>query len=151
MNRRNFIQAAGAGFLAQAAATPQASGRLGAGIRLGFDTYSLRAFKWKDLQLLDFAASLGVDTVQISDSADYASLEPAHLARVKAHAASLNLELDAGIGCICPLAKGWKDRGRSPSKKSRRASVSPKPSARAPCAALWEASMIAAMAALSKN
>jgi len=117
MNRRSFIQLAGAGCLAQTVASAQAASRLGTGIRLGFDTYSLRAFKWKDMQLLDFAASLKVDTVQISDSADYASLDPAHLAKVKAHAARLNLELDAGIGCICPIAKGWRDRGKSPQEE----------------------------------
>lgn len=91
--------------------------RIGEGIRLGFDTYSLRAFKWKDIQLLDFAAGMKVDTVQISDSGDYASLDPAHLAQVKAHAAKLNIEVDAGIGCICPVSKGWKNRGKTPQEE----------------------------------
>ncbi|MDQ1474171.1 MAG: hypothetical protein QOJ99_5651 [Bryobacterales bacterium] len=112
MHRRSFLQSAAAGLaFAQAA---QAQNRLGAGIKLGFDTYSVRAFKWKDIQLLDYAAGLKADTVQISDSADYTSTDPAHLATVKAHAAKLGLEIDAGIGCICPVSKSWKPGGKSP-------------------------------------
>ncbi len=54
MNRRNFIQTAAGAALAQAALKAQvAKARLGDGIKLGFDTYSVRAFKWKDIQLLD--------------------------------------------------------------------------------------------------
>jgi sugar phosphate isomerase/epimerase len=89
---------------------------VGRGIRLGFDTYSVRAFGWKDMQLLDFAAGLKVDTVQISDSADYSSLDPAHLRDVKAHADQLGIQIDAGIGCICPISKSWKPAGGSPEK-----------------------------------
>jgi sugar phosphate isomerase/epimerase len=112
MHRRSFLQSAAASLaFAQAA---QAQNRLGAGIKLGFDTYSVRAFKWKDIQLLDYAAGLKADTVQISDSADYTSTDPAHLATVKAHADKLGLEIDAGIGCICPVSKSWKPGGKSP-------------------------------------
>src|SRR5882724_9059702 len=103
MHRRSFLQAATAGVAFAQAGTAQ--NPPGAGIKLGFDTYSVRAFKWKDIQLLDYAASLKADTVQISDSADYTSMEPAHLASVKDHAAKLGLEIDAGIGCICPVSR----------------------------------------------
>ncbi|HXJ41982.1 MAG TPA: TIM barrel protein [Bryobacteraceae bacterium] len=114
MNRRIFLQTAAGAVLVQGAGFAQTAKSLGSGIRLGFDTYSVRAFNWKDIQLLDFAASLKVDTIQISDSADYASREPAHLARVKAHAEQLGIEIDSGIGCICPIAKGWKETGKTP-------------------------------------
>jgi sugar phosphate isomerase/epimerase len=114
LHRRTFLQTAIAGSAAaQAAAAQPAGSRVGNGIKLGFDTYSLRAFKWKDIQLLDFAATLKVDTVQISDSADYSSLDPAHLQQVKEHAAQLGIELDSGIGCICPISKSWKNTGIS--------------------------------------
>lgn len=112
MHRRSFLKTATAGVsFAQAAS---AQNQFGAGIKLGFDTYSVRAFRWKDIQLLDYAASLKADTVQISDSADYTSLDPAHLAKVKAHADQLGLEIDSGIGCICPVSKSWKNSGKSP-------------------------------------
>jgi len=79
-------------------------------IRLGFDTYSLRAFRWKALQLLDYAAAQKLDTVQISDLADYESLEPAYLSRVRDRGKELGLVLDGGMGCICPLSKGYHSK-----------------------------------------
>lgn len=113
MHRRRFLQTSA--FLAQtAAAQPPAPGNVGNGIRLGFDTYSLRAFGWKDIQLLDFAAALKVDTIQFSDSDHYTSLDPAHLGEVKSYAQRLGIQIDAGIGCICPLAKGWKPAAGPP-------------------------------------
>ena len=43
-------------------------------IRLGFDSYSIRDFHWKDIQLLDYAAALKLDTIQISGLGDFESL-----------------------------------------------------------------------------
>jgi 3-oxoisoapionate decarboxylase len=98
MQRRTFLQAlAAAPMLAQ-------TGKL----KLGFDTYSLRAFKWKDMQLIDWAANHQCDTIQISSSDDYSTLDPAHLRKVKDYADSKGMTLDAGIGCICAASKSWK-------------------------------------------
>jgi len=83
-------------------------------IRLGFDSYSIRDLRWKDIQLLDYAAGLKLDTVQLSGLGDYESLEPAHLAKVKDHAARVGVAIDAGIGCICPLSSGWNSREGNP-------------------------------------
>ncbi len=113
MDRREFIQTVAA------ASTLSPSGAAAAsdGILLGFDTYSVRAFGWKDMQLLDYAAGLKVDTIQISDSNDYASLDPAHLRDVRDRAQRLGIRLDAGIGCICPLSKSWNPKnGTAPEK-----------------------------------
>lgn len=114
MDRRTFLQAAGstAFGLQQTSAQPAKSSEVP--IRLGFDTYSLRAFRWKAIQLLDWAATQKVDTIQISSSGDYESLEPSHLARVKEHAASLGITLDAGIGCICPTSTSWSAKNGDP-------------------------------------
>src|SRR5437588_9399180 len=101
MLRRTFLQATSGAALAAAATAP------GDGIRLGFDTYSIRDFHWKDIQLLDYAASLKLDTIQISGLESFESLEPAHLAKVKDHAERLGISIDGGIGCICPVSKGW--------------------------------------------
>ena len=109
MRRRTFIQAA-AGLGAAAAAEGQST----VGIRLGFDTYSLRAFKWKAIQLLDYAAHLKLDTIQISALADYESLEPGHLALVKEHAAKLGIVIDGGMGCLCPLSSSWSAKNGDP-------------------------------------
>ncbi len=79
-------------------------------IKLGFDSYSIRAYQWKAIQLLDYAASLKLDTVQLSSLGDYESLEPAYLQKVKAHAAHLGVEIDAGIGCICPSSPAYNKK-----------------------------------------
>lgn len=105
MHRRAFLQTASA--IAALPQTTRAQSPPASGILLGFDTYSLRAFGWKDIQFLDYAAGLNLDTVQISSSGDYSSLEPAHLAQVRDHAARVGIRIDAGIGCICPLSKSW--------------------------------------------
>ena len=84
MRRRTFLQATVAGLTARSAS---AGGDVSTvPIRLGFDTYSIRAFHWKAIQLLDYAASLKLDTIQFSSLDDYESLEPDHLARVKDYA-----------------------------------------------------------------
>jgi sugar phosphate isomerase/epimerase len=85
-------------------------------ILLGFDTYSLRAFKWKALQLIEYAAAQKLDTIQISALEDFESLEPAHLAKVKDRAAALGIVLDGGMGCICPASYSWSARNGDPAQ-----------------------------------
>jgi sugar phosphate isomerase/epimerase len=106
MERRTFLQAL--------ATVPLMAADAKNGLKLGFDTYSLRAFKWKDMQLIDWAASHQCDTIQISSSDDYSSLDPAHLRKVKEYADSKGITLDAGIGCICPVSKAWKPNEGTP-------------------------------------
>lgn len=83
-------------------------------IRLGFDSYSLRAFRWKAHRLLDYAASQRLDTIQFSGLEDYESLEPGYLATVKARAAELNITIDGGMGCICPESYSWSTKNGDP-------------------------------------
>src|ERR1051326_4219722 len=101
MLRRTFLQATSGVALAAAATGP------GEGIRLGFDTFSIRDFRWRDIQLPDYAAGLKIDTIQLSSLDDYESLDPAHLAKVKEHADRVGITIDAGIGCICDISKSW--------------------------------------------
>ncbi len=96
MTRRLFIS------LAAAAATAQPRRTV------GFDAYSIRAFRWKALELVDYAARIGAGTLQLSSLGDFESLEPAYLEKVKQTAAAKGVELDGGIGSICPLAGGWR-------------------------------------------
>jgi sugar phosphate isomerase/epimerase len=112
MRRRTFLQAAAG--LAAAAGASGADDEAAIPIRLGFDTYSLRAFQWKALQLIDYAAGLKLDTIQISSLDDYESLDPTHLAQVKDHAARAGIALDGGMGCICPLSTSWNAKNGDP-------------------------------------
>src|SRR4051794_3821615 len=107
MRRRTFLQALPAATVAVADASPVGE----VPVKLGFDSYSVRAYKWKAPQLLEYAAGLKLDTIQFSDMADYESHEPAYLRKVKDQAARLNIAIDAGMGCICPSSKSYKKDG----------------------------------------
>ena len=111
MRRRTFLQAASTA--AVAAMSPAAEA---VPIKLGFDSYSIRAFQWKAIQLLDYAAGLKLDTVQLSSLGDYESLEPAYLQQVKEHAARVGVEIDAGIGCICPSSPAYNKKDGEPAE-----------------------------------
>lgn len=69
---------------------------------IGFNTYCLRAFRWPDLKLLEYAASLKLDAVFLQDSLDPAVNEPAHWLEVKDMAKRLNLHLETGTGASLP-------------------------------------------------
>jgi len=105
IRRRTFLQTAAAAVAA--AATPVEEST----VKLGFDSYSVRAFQWKAPRLLDYAASQKLDTIQFSSLDDYESREPAYLAKVKDQAARLRISIDAGMGCICPSSKSFSKNG----------------------------------------
>ena len=86
------------------------------GIRLGYDTYSLRAWRWKAMEHLEFCAAQKLDTIQISSLNDFESLEPAQLEKVRRRAAELGVTIDAGTGCICPSAKAYRASLGDPSE-----------------------------------
>ena len=77
-------------------------------IKLGMDNFAVRAMNWKALQLLDYAASLKLDALLISDLDAYESLEDAHLRDVKAKAEGLKIDLYAGSWSICPSSTRFK-------------------------------------------
>jgi sugar phosphate isomerase/epimerase len=111
MRRRTFLQAT-----SSAAVAAMSSAAEPVPIKLGFDSYSIRAFQWKAIELLDYAAGLKLDTVQLSSLGDYETLEPAYLQRVKEHAARLGVEIDAGIGCICPSSPAYNKKEGEPAE-----------------------------------
>ncbi len=107
-NRREFLgslaAAGAAGCLASArAAAPDDTQRL----KLGFDNFSIRTFGWKAPQLIDYAASLKVDTLLLSDLDVYESLEEDYLRRVREQADRAGIELHAGTGSICPTSASY--------------------------------------------
>jgi 3-oxoisoapionate decarboxylase len=76
-------------------------------IRLGYDTYTIRALKWDAFQHLEYVEQQKLDAVQFSSLNDFGSLEPAYLAKVKQRAEELGVRLDGGTGCVCELSKSW--------------------------------------------
>lgn len=93
MTRRTFLSSAAA--LTLQAANP-------ARIPMGLNSYCLRAMKWNDKQLLDYAASLKLDALFLQDSLDPEAQVPAHWRYVKDYAANLGLHLETGGGAFLP-------------------------------------------------
>jgi sugar phosphate isomerase/epimerase len=79
-------------------------------LKLGFDNFSIRALGWKAPQLLDYAASLKVDTLLLSDLDVYENHSAAYLREIKARADHHGIEIHAGTGSICPSAKSFSPR-----------------------------------------
>ena len=108
MLRRSFLETVPGALAAAAAGAPA---NAGVPVKLGFDTYSLRAFRWKAAELLNYAAGLKLDTIQISSLGDYESFEPAYLRSVKEQAERLHIRIDGGMGCICPSSHSFSKNG----------------------------------------
>jgi 3-oxoisoapionate decarboxylase len=108
MLRRTFLQTAAAAAVS-AIKSPAATG-----VRLGYDTYSIRAWRFKAMQHLEYCAKLKLDTIQMSSLGDFDSLEPAYLEGVRRKAQELDIHIDAGIGCICPSAYTYNPKQGDP-------------------------------------
>jgi sugar phosphate isomerase/epimerase len=107
MLRRTFLQSLPAAAMATAAASADE-----VPVKLGFDTYSVRAFKWNGTELLNYAAGLKLDTIQFSALEDYGGLDAANLQKVKDQAQRLGISIDSGMGCICESSKSFNKKGR---------------------------------------
>ncbi len=111
-SRRNFIESlavsgAGAVLVREGIASRVT---LRTAIKLGFDNFAVRAFEWKAPQLLDYAATLRVDRILLSDLDVYESRDEAYLKRIRSQAAHLGIEIHAGTGSICPTSKTFNKR-----------------------------------------
>jgi sugar phosphate isomerase/epimerase len=106
VSRRHFFQTFAATvavgpFVGRAFAAPPK-------IMLGMDNFAVRAMGWKAPQLLDYAASLQLDTILISDLDAYDSLDDGHLREVKAKAEAVKVGIYAGSWSICPTSVRFK-------------------------------------------
>jgi sugar phosphate isomerase/epimerase len=77
---------------------------LAAGVRLGLDTFSLRAQNWSPFEQLDYCARLGLQVVHFSEIRFLGGLDADHLRRVRAHADALGLDVEIGMRSIAPSA-----------------------------------------------
>ena len=75
--------------------------------RLGIDSYSVRAYRWKALELIGYASRQGAQALQLS-LGDLESTEPAYLDQVKQAAQAKGVYLDAAGGCFGQFAAAWK-------------------------------------------
>jgi sugar phosphate isomerase/epimerase len=94
------LPSAGAAIGAPAAQGPVAK----RGIKLGFDHFAIRGFGWKAPALIDYAATLGIDAVLLSELNVLEQRDEAYLKGLKARADAAGLALYVGMGSICPTS-----------------------------------------------
>lgn len=110
-NRRGFLASLAALGAANLTSPSRSLGLADAeGLRLGFDNFSIRAFDWKAPQLIEYAASLKVDTLLLSDLEVYESLDEDYLKKIREQAARAGIELHAGTSSICPTSKSYNEK-----------------------------------------
>src|ERR1051325_4131889 len=74
-------------------------------LKLGFDNYALRSLAWKATQLVDYAASLGVEVVLFSDLDVYENFSDDSLRDLKHRADDKGIALYAGMLSVCPSSE----------------------------------------------
>jgi sugar phosphate isomerase/epimerase len=65
---------------------------------------------WKAPQLVDYAASLGADSLFITDLDAFESFDPSYLATLRQRAAAKGVLIQAGTWSICPTSKAFKPK-----------------------------------------
>lgn len=115
LSRRRFVQTltlAGAALPAALTSHSQEAPPRKLGIKLGFDNFSVRGLGWKAGQLLDYAASLKVDTMFFSDLKVYESHDEAYLKELRKKATDVGVDIQVGTFSICPTSRSLtKDYG----------------------------------------
>jgi 3-oxoisoapionate decarboxylase len=113
-NRRTFLKtmaATGAGLaLARTAPAAEDETKPAHKTRLGFDNFSVRAMKWNAGQLIDYAASLKLDSLFLTDLDVYENFNESYLRDLKKKADDNGLVIYAGSWSICPTSKFFKNK-----------------------------------------
>jgi sugar phosphate isomerase/epimerase len=71
-------------------------------LKLGFDNYAIRALGWKAPRLIEYAGSLKLDAILLSDVDVFEERTDAYFADLKERANELALEIQVGMLSICP-------------------------------------------------
>lgn len=110
VSRRTFVTASAAalGGLAVGSATLAKAEVGGKKIKLGIDNFAVRAMGWKAPALIDYAASLKVDSLFITDLDAFEKLDDAYLGELKSKAADKGLQIQVGTWSICPTSTTFK-------------------------------------------
>ena len=75
---------------------------------LGLDNFSVRAMGWKAPRLVEYAASLGADSLFITDLDAFESFEEPYLVSLRRQAGEAGLTLHVGTWSVCPTSKAFK-------------------------------------------
>jgi 3-oxoisoapionate decarboxylase len=111
MNRRSFLHST-----ALAAAGSAVSNALAAPAQtmIGMDHFAVRAAGMKAPALIDYAASLKLDCIFLSELGPFESFEDAYLQKLKVQADAAGLNVFTGGMSICSSSNTWKDTWGSP-------------------------------------
>lgn len=93
---------------AAAGAAKKKAAAPGAKIKLGMDNFAVRAMGWKAPALIDYAASIKLDTLLISDLDAFESLEDGALRDIKRRADEAGIALYLGSWSVCPTSKTFR-------------------------------------------
>jgi len=107
MTRRDFIETTAGAALASMARP--ASAQVGRH-PLGLDNFSVRAMGWKASQLVDYAASLGCDSLFITDFDAFDAMDDGALQAIRRQAAARNLAIQLGTWSIDPTSKAFRPK-----------------------------------------
>lgn len=107
ISRRTFLQQT-TGAAVGLAVGSRATTAQAAGHALGLDNFSVRAMGWKAPQLVDYAASLGCDSLFITDLDAFESLDEAYLTGVRERATRKGLKVQLGTWSVCPTSKAFR-------------------------------------------
>src|SRR5262245_6146203 len=110
LSRRRFVKVvavAGAGIAARLRAESLAAAEIKT--KLGIDNFAVRAMGWKAPALIDYSASLNLDSLLISDLDALESFDEGYLAGLKARAADQGLQIHLGTWSICPTSKVFRN------------------------------------------
>jgi sugar phosphate isomerase/epimerase len=105
MDRREFIATTAGAIVASAVPAAQAGRHA-----LGIDNFAVRAMGWKAPQLVDYAASLGCNSLFITDFDAFESMEDAYLISVRERAAAKALKIQLGTWSIDPTSKAFRPK-----------------------------------------
>ena len=105
MNRRHFLQTST--FATASLATAGLRSAI-PNLMIGMDHFAVRATGWKATQMIDYAASLKLDTCFISELGVFESFEDNYLQALKDQADKADLKLYVGTSSVCPTSNTWK-------------------------------------------
>ncbi len=111
-SRRAFL-ASTAGTLATAAFAARRSDAqellsLARPVPLGIDNFAVRASGWKAPRLVDYAASLQVDSLFITDLESFEPADAESLAALAARAEKAGISIHVGMWSVCPTSKAFR-------------------------------------------
>lgn len=77
-------------------------------VALGLDNFAVRASGWKAARLIEYAASLHVDSLFISDLESFEAADEAQLLALRDQAQAAGVGLHVGMWSVCPTSKAFR-------------------------------------------